>query len=375
VTTWIRTAQELVGFLASLDGCRAIGLDSESDSLYHHFEKVCLLQMAGERGQAVLIDTLALKDLSPLAPTLADPQVTKVLHGADYDVTTLKRDFGFRFAGLFDTMIASRFLGLPAVGLQAVARSELGVELSKGFQKDDWSRRPLTPAQEDYALADVRHLIALQDRLARQLREKGRLEWVLEECEVVAGLDPARRRTDPHAYQSIKGARRLSRRGLAVLREVHAWREAQAASTDRPAFKIVPNEALLAIAESPPRSRDELTRVRGASLRLRAQAAEVFDVVARALATPESELPSLAPTPRPVVAEAVRRRMLALRAWRAVEGARLELDASLVLPQRLLERVAEAAPRDEEGLAQVDGLRRWRVVHFGKALLAAVASA
>jgi ribonuclease D len=375
VTTWIRTAQELVGFLASLDGCRAIGLDSESDSLYHHFEKVCLLQMAGERGQAVLIDTLALKDLSPLAPTLADPQVTKVLHGADYDVTTLKRDFGFRFAGLFDTMIASRFLGLPAVGLQAVARSELGVELSKGFQKDDWSRRPLTPAQEDYALADVRHLIALQDRLARQLREKGRLEWVLEECEVVAGLDPARRRTDPHAYQSIKGARRLSRRGLAVLREVHAWREAQAASTDRPAFKIVPNEALLAIAESPPRSRHELTRVRGASLRLRAQAAEVFDVVARALATPESELPSLAPTPRPVVAEAVRRRMLALRAWRAVEGARLELDASLVLPQRLLERVAEAAPRDEEGLAQVDGLRRWRVVHFGRALLAAVASA
>jgi ribonuclease D len=375
VTTWIRTAQELVGFLASLDGCRAIGLDSESDSLYHHFEKVCLLQMAGERGQAVLIDTLALKDLSPLAPTLADPQVTKVLHGADYDVTTLKRDFGFRFAGLFDTMIASRFLGLPAVGLQAVARSELGVELSKGLQKDDWSRRPLTPAQEDYALADVRHLIALQDRLARQLREKGRLEWVLEECEVVAGLDPARRRTDPHAYQSIKGARRLSRRGLAVLREVHAWREAQAASTDRPAFKIVPNEALLAIAESPPRSRHELTRVRGASLRLRAQAAEVFDVVARALATPESELPSLAPTPRPVVAEAVRRRMLALRAWRAVEGARLELDASLVLPQRLLERVAEAAPRDEEGLAQVDGLRRWRVVHFGRALLAAVASA
>lgn len=243
MTTWIRTPQELVGFLASLDGCRAIGLDSESDSLYHHFEKVCLLQMTGERGQAVLIDTLALKDLSPLAPLLADPRVTKVLHGADYDVTTLKRDFAFRFAGLFDTMIAARFLGLPAVGLQAVARSELGVELSKGFQKDDWSRRPLTPAQEDYALADVRHLIALQDRLAHQLREKGRLEWVLEECEVVAALDPARRRTDPNAYQSIKGARRLSRRGLAVLRGLHAWREAQAASTDRPAFKIVPNEA------------------------------------------------------------------------------------------------------------------------------------
>jgi ribonuclease D len=272
-------------------------------------------------------------------------------------------------------MIASRFLGLPAVGLQAVARSELGVELSKGFQKDDWSRRPLTPAQEEYALADVRHLIPLQERLARRLREKGRLEWVLEECEVVAGLDPARRRTDPNAYQSIKGARRLSRRGLAVLRGLHAWREAQAAATDRPAFKIVPNEALLAIAEGTPRSRDELARVRGASLRLRAQAAEVLDIVARALATPEAELPSIATAPRPVVGETVRRRTLALRAWRALEAARLELDASIVLPQRLLERVAELAPRDEEGLARVEGLRRWRAAHFGEALLAAVASA
>jgi ribonuclease D len=375
VATWIRTSQELAGFLESLDGCRAIGLDSESDSLYHHFEKVCLLQLTGERGEGVLIDTLVLRDLSPLAPLMADPGVLKVLHGADYDVTTLKRDFAFRFAGLFDTMIASRFLGLPAVGLQAIARSELGVELSKDFQKDDWSRRPLTGAQEDYALADVRHLIALQDRLARRLREKGRLEWVLEECEVVAGLEAARRRADPHAYQAIKGARRLSRRGLAVLRALHAWREAQAAATDRPAFKIAPNEALLALAETPPRTRDELKRVRGASLHLRARAAEVLDSVAGALAVPEEDLPSLKTTPRPMVPEAVRQRMTALRAWRAGEAARLALDASVVLPQRLLERVAEAAPRDADGLAQVEGLRRWRAVHFGNALLAAVASA
>jgi len=180
VATWIRTPRELADVAVSLAGSRAIALDSESDSLFHYFEKVCLLQLAGENGLGVLIDTLALKDLSPLAPLFADPAVTKVLHGADYDVTTLKRDFGFRFAGLFDTMIAARFLGLPAVGLQAVAREELGVELSKDLQKDDWSRRPLSPAQEAYALSDVRHLLELHGRLAQRLAEKGRLEWVLE---------------------------------------------------------------------------------------------------------------------------------------------------------------------------------------------------
>ena len=103
------------------------------------------------------------------APRLADERLVKVLHGADYDVTTLKRDFGFRFASLFDTMIAARLLGRSELGLVAVARDELGVTLTKTNQKDDWSRRPLTPQQEAYALADVVHLVALRERLAERL--------------------------------------------------------------------------------------------------------------------------------------------------------------------------------------------------------------
>jgi ribonuclease D len=144
---WVRTPEALVALARTLEGCRAIGLDTESDSLYHHFDKVCLLQLATDRGEAVLVDTLAVRDLSPLAPALADPALVKVLHGADYDVSTLKRDFGFAFASLFDTMIAARLLGKSEVGLAALARDELGVVLSKDSQKDDWSRRPLTAAR------------------------------------------------------------------------------------------------------------------------------------------------------------------------------------------------------------------------------------
>ena len=372
---WIRAPDELARFVTSLEGCRALALDTESDSLHHHFEKVCLLQLATDRGEARLVDPLALRDLDPLAPVFADSAVVKVLHGADYDVTTLKRDFGFRFAGLFDTMIAARFLGLREIGLQALAREELGVDLSKDSQKDDWSRRPLTPRQEAYALADVRHLLPLYDRLAERLRGRGRLSWVEEECAAVAALEPARRKKDPEAYQRIKGAGRLAPRALAVLRELNAWREARAEATDVPPFKVLGNEALVTLAERPPRTLEELARVRGVLPRLRNQAPALLEAAAHALRLPEAELPRLARAPRPIASEEARRRAAAVKSWRAEEARRSALDVSVVLPQRLIDRLAEAAPRDLAGLGAIEGLRRWRVEAYGTALLAALANA
>jgi ribonuclease D len=369
---WVRTPEALASLVETLNGTRALALDSESDSLHHHFEKVCLVQLASDRGAAWLVDPLALRDLRPLAPLIADPSVQKVFHGADYDVTTMKRDFAFSFGALFDTMIAARFLGLPEIGLQAVARAELGVELSKANQKDDWSRRPLSPSQESYALSDVRHLLALQARLETRLREKGRLEWVREECEAVAALPAARREADPAAYLRIKGAGRLRPRALAGLRELAAWREGRSAAADLPAFKVLANEVLLVLAERSPRTREELASVRSVLPRLDREAEALLAALRRARELPESELPAFPRLPRPVVPEPVRRRVEALKAWRREEAKRLGLDVSVVLPQRLVDRVAEAAPRDTEGLEAVEGLRRWRIEAFGPDLLSAL---
>jgi ribonuclease D len=370
---WIRTREELARLSESLAGTSALALDTESDSLHHHVEKVCLIQLATERGEACLVDPLALRDLSALAPIMADPHVAKVLHGADYDVTTLKRDFGFRFAGVFDTMIAARFLGRPQVGLQALAQAELGVALSKESQRDDWSRRPLTRTQEQYALADVTHLLVLQARLAGELRQLGRLSWVEEESDAVAALEPARRGRDPEAYQKVKGARRLARRQLAVLREIHLWREELAETTDVPAFKLLSSEALLDIATRAPRTAAELAPVRGLSPRVRGRSRELLAAVGRALDMPEAELPRVSPPPpRPVVSEPVRKRIERLRAWRTQAAARLALDVSVVLPQRLLERLAQAGPRELDALRAVEGLRRWRVDALGAELVAAL---
>jgi ribonuclease D len=372
VTRWVRTVEAVTELARSLEGCRAIGLDSESDSLYHHFEKVCLLQLATDRGDAFLVDTLEVRDLSPLAPALADSRLVKVLHGADYDVTTLKRDFGFAFASLFDTMIAARLLGRAEVGLAAVARDELGVALSKDNQRDDWSRRPLTPRQEAYAIADVRHLVTLRDRLEEKLRAAGRHGWLREECDAVAARAPASRRRNPDGYLAVKGARRLAPRSLAALRELHAWRERRAEETDTPAFRVLGNETLLRLAEARPGAAD-LRAVPGLPARLAERhGRELVDAIGRAEALPEGELPVVPRAPRPFVPDSVQRRAARLKAWRTAKAAELALDSSVVLPQRLVDRLAEAAPRDAAGLLAVDGLRRWRIEAFGKDMLQAL---
>jgi ribonuclease D len=256
-----------------------------------------------------------------------------------------------------------------------MAQAELGVTLSKESQRDDWSRRPLTPKQEAYALADVSHLLPLQARLADELRRRGRLAWVVEESDAVAALEPARRGRDPEAYQKVKGVRRLSRRQQAVLREVHGFREDLAEATDVPAFKLLSSEAMIELAERTPRTPDELASVRGLSPRARGRSADLLKAVERALAMPEAELPRLGPAPpRPAVSEEVRKRIEALRAWRTKEAARLAVDGSVVLPQRLLERLAQAAPREVGALGEIAGLRRWRVDAFGADLVSALSA-
>lgn len=374
-TPWVRTAADVAALGARLQGSRAIGLDTEADSLYHHREKVCLIQLATDRGEALLVDPLAVRELEPLGAALADAGVVKVLHGADYDVTSLKRDFGFTILRVFDTMLASRFLGLPEVGLQAVLRNELGVELSKSSQKDDWSVRPLTPLQERYALDDVRHLLALYERLSDKLRAQGRLAWVEEESAAVAALEPPRRGRDPDGWLRIKGSRRLPPRQQAVLREMHEWRESLAEATDVPAFRIVSPQALLALAQAPPREERQVERMPGLPRMAKQRAKELVAAAERAAALPDDRLPRMPRERPPVVPPAMKRRVDALRAWRTEAAKRLAVDVSVVLPQRLLDKVAEAVPRDVEALERVEGLRRWRVSELGAEMLAVLRTA
>ncbi len=373
---WIRTAAEL-GDLADRHGtARELAVDSESDSLHHFPEKVCLIQLAAENGEIYLVDPLVLEGLGPLAPIMGDPGVVKVFHGAAYDLAAMKRDFGLGFAGLFDTMLAAQYLGMPEVGLSALLANLLGVAPGESRQKDDWASRPLTPAQERYAAEDVRHLIRLRKRLLEALRDRGREDWVTEECRALEQTPAAERVFHPDDCLSMKGVGTLDRRGLAVLRELFVSREGWARERGRPPFRILGNETLLRIAKERPRRPEGLLRVPGCSpLVVSRYGQGVMEAICRGLAVPEAELPVLRRPKKPQIGRAAERRIEALLSWRAAAAIRLSLDPGLLLPRRLIERLAQAAPADLATLAATEGIRRWRSEVLGEEILATLAAA
>jgi ribonuclease D len=370
---WIRTPDALRRLVNHLGSAAAIAIDTESDSLHSYPEKVCLVQLGVEPGEVFLLDPLDVRDLSSLAPLCADPGPTKVFHGASYDLASLKRDFGLAFAGIFDTMIAGQFLGLPALGLDALLERYLGITPTASRQKDDWAVRPLSPEQEAYAARDVRHLLALWGRLRSELAERGRLAWVEEECEALAAMPATARVFDPDDYFGIKGARTLDRRGLAALRELYAAREAWARLSGRPPFKVLGSEVLIRLAAERPRTLQALARIPGLPRGLiRRQGDAVLAVIARGEAVPEAELPVYPKTVKPRVPIPVQRRIAALSQWRTQAAEALGIEPGILLPRRLIERLAEACPAGPQALGAIEGLRRWRIETFGRELIRAL---
>jgi len=265
---WIRTPDEADALARDLHGAQAVAIDTEADSLHHYPERLCLIQLADPRGRVFFLDALALVDLEPLRPLFTDPATLKVFHSGDNDVVYLKRRFGVAFAGLSDTMLAARFLGVRELGLERLLIKYMDVPAARSQQKTDWARRPLSPAQEHYAAEDVRHLIALRERLVADLRAIGRESWLEEECEALAALPVPERPPEEEGYRRIRGASRLPPRGLAVLRVLYLQREAWARAEHRPPFKILSPETLIALAERTPAEPAALQGVPGLSPRL-----------------------------------------------------------------------------------------------------------
>jgi ribonuclease D len=373
--TWIRTPGELAALAREIAGADAVALDTEADSLHHYPERLCLVQLADGRDRAWLVDPLALPDLEPLRPICADSATLKVFHGAENDLGQLKRRYGFAFARVSDTMLAARFLGVRELGLDALHTRFLGVSAPKSQQKADWARRPLTPAQEAYAIEDVRHLVGLNERLVGELRAIGREAWLVEECEALAAQAVPERPVDEDGYRRLRGASRLDPRGLAVLRSLHRRREAWARAERRPPFKVLSPETLVALAVARPGARPALAGIPGLSPRLvERYGPGILEAVAEGLQAPLGEGPRSEGRRRPFVPPVVQQRAERLKRWRTEAAERTALDPGVLLPQRLIDALAAAPPADVGALAGVPGVRRWRAQHFGDEMLAALAA-
>jgi ribonuclease D len=346
-----------------------IALDIEADSLYHYYEKVCLIQLSSDR-ETFVLDPLAVRDLGALGPIMADPAVEKVFHASSYDLFSLRRDYGFAFNNLFDTHIAAQLLGYEQLGLDALLEKVLGIAHSKRRQRDDWSVRPLVPEQLEYAAMDTHHLLKLRDCLEQQVIEKGRLAWAREEFEALAMLETEEREFDTEGFRRIKGSRDLSLPQLAVLKALYLLRDRYARELDVPPFKVMNNSVLLDLSHQPPRSPKELFKRPGISFRVaRRYGGEVYRTIEQALL----EDPQLLTLPARQAGKGPSReakaRLEKLRGWRRGHAEGLQLHVGVVFPGTLLELIASYPPPDLETLEKIHGMRRWRVREFGPDIL------
>lgn len=353
-----------------------IAVDTEADSFFSYREKVCLMQItAGAHDW--LVDPLAGLDLSPLGAILADPRRTKVFHDGEYDVLILKRAWGFDFGGLFDTRVAASALGEANPGLASVLKAHFDLDLDKSMQRSDWSARPLTEKQIRYAQFDTHYLVDLMHRQKEALARAGREAVVDGECRRLEQLVPPDNEFSADEFVRIKGVRALSKQGRQTLRELFALRDRLAAASDLPPFKVLSNQALMAMAERPPASLRELAGLPGISSRVaRKHGEEVLAAIARARELgPLERLPVARRNDGPAMDDLETELHERLKQWRKQRAQSEGYDAALVLNRHVLARLALEKPRTPAALARIEGLLPWQLERFGDDLARALDAA
>jgi ribonuclease D len=366
---WIDKQDKLDKALDRVAGERTVALDTEADSLHSYFDKVCLVQMSLP-GEDLVIDPLAKVDLTRLGTILANPGITKILHGADYDLRILNRDFGFSTANLIDTMVSAQLLGYEAFGLAALLDRHFNVKVDKVHQRADWAMRPLPPQMLDYASTDTRYLIELAGKLKAELEAAGRWDWALEEFERLAAIrfreTPEEEREE--GWRKMKNIGTLDRRGLAIIRELYYWRDELARAADRPPFKIIGNDAIIDLAKEKPKSAPDLGKLKSVSqYHNRRYGAELLDLVRRALALPEDQLPDPRERKAWMRDKALENRINKLKTVRDKVATELKIDPGVLAPRHVLAAIATS------GTLDVPAMREWQKKVLGDKLLAAAA--
>lgn len=342
---WVASPQALQRMQADLARQERLALDTESNSLYAYREQVCLLQFSTPR-RDYLVDTLAGLDLRPLGAILANPQIEKVLHAAEYDLICLRRDFGWQVHNLFDSMQAARVLGWKKLGLSSILQEQFGVQVEKRYQKANWGKRPLPREMRAYARLDTRYLLPLRDLLYKELVRSQRLDLAAEDF--VWLTDSQESPNGKPLYAAVKGYHNLDPQHLAVLQALCEWREERAQQLDRPPFKVIGSSALQAVTQALPSSVQELEKVQGlpAKLRQRYQD-ELLAAVQRGLSAEPIHNDH---KPRP--SQAYILRLERLFDWRKQAARKMGVESDVVIPRTALEQVAKENPSTPQALQQ-----------------------
>lgn len=368
---YIDTQQGADDFLTDISGIREIAVDTEGASFHRFIDRIYLLQIS-TRERSAIIDPLPIGMPAGLGQILEDNDVEVVFHDADYDLRLLHQDYGWHVNRIFDTRIAAQLLGIKSFGLAALLEQFFDVKLDKKHQRADWSLRPLTTGMLDYAAQDTKYLLDLRDQLKAKLDTLGRWEWAREEFQRLEGTK-WEEDDGAQSFLRIKGARDLTRRELALLRELVPWRDSVAKEIDRATFRVMGNEVLLDIARTAPQTAKALSTMKGMPRGvLERGASAILAAVTRGLEVAEENLPRFPRAPKWDREEDFDERVAKLKTVRDAAATRLNLDPGVLCSRERLEAIARKRPEKVSDLEDVPGLRRWQIGEMGEDFISAL---
>ncbi|MBZ0316665.1 MAG: HRDC domain-containing protein [Anaerolineae bacterium] len=369
---FISQARALKNVIEQLQDVSLLAIDTESNSMFVYQEQVCLIQLSARRetnGKAqvldFIIDPLAIPDVSALGELFANPAIEKVFHAADYDITCMKRDFGFEFVNIFDTYFAAQTLGWTRVGLSSLLEEHFSVALDKRFQQAEWHHRPLSLEELQYAQMDTHFLPALRDIQLNELQRSGYLEEAQEGFRELASLPATDRSFDPEGFWRLKGAYLLTGSSLAILRQLYLWREKTAQKRDIPSTKVISDSTLVDIATICPLSTSALQRIPGITRQIvKRDGKAILETVARG----KNEIPPRR-NPQSRTSPEVIARYEALHTWRKEKALSRGVESNVILSKNALWVLALRHPKTEEELAVIQEIGPHRRAKYGNELL------
>ena len=357
---------------------KLVALDTESDSLFSYYPKICLIQISTPMDSTddpnsvtdYLVDPLRFSALEPLRELLRDPTCEVVMHAAENDIYLLQREFDFSFANLFDTQLAARILGWPNAGLAAILEQQFGVVSNKKMQRTNWGKRPLTPEQIAYAQMDTHYLLALRERQIKELYERDRWEEAQEAFSQIIQTDYRARVAAQRSVWMMKEARTVPLSHTGVLEALWLWREQEAQNQDRPPFKIVNNPALINLALRQPTTVTQLAQIQGLGP---SEIQRYGGALLQAIREGKKRPPPTPPEPTQRLEQWLDRPTLdrydALRQWRSKTAASRGVMPEIVLTNEVLLEIAKRQPRTLEELREIEAIGPWKAKTYGPDLL------
>ena len=370
----VEDAKTLQDVAAQLAKSAVIGVDTEGSSLHHYKEQTSLVQISDAK-QDYIIDPTKCDDMTALAPIFANPDIVKIFHGADYDVVSLKRDFGYQIVNIFDTMIAAQMIGGFRLGLADLVDRFFGITLDKQYQRYDWAKRPLLKEHLDYARGDSHFLAALRRLLTYRLNKTNRMHRVVEECKLMELREWSEPADEQAAFLRTKKSGTLDDTGKRVLRALYDYREKEAERCDRPPYKVLSGSVLIDASMKRPTDEQRLKKTFPNMHSMRRRFGQgIIKAINAGLADKRP-----IPTPQPktkanklikLKSKRAETTFEALRDWRndliQTEG---NINPVAVASNSVLRWIAQSQPKNLSELSQVPNIRAWQVKDYGEQIL------